>query len=297
MATNSFEYGRLAELEHGHSRLRKETGEMRRLLEVADEEVAELRMENAALTSKVKNLESSLSDTGQNQAELRRVTGLLADEQSSNRSKEHEIKKLKEDRKNLMEQDKVSSAQLKDLQQQKEQIELNTSNLKATLQRLQIRMEDIQHELKLKDETIHQDLRLRIKDLESQVELQQEEAARLVTHQYTQNPLSIAAEVELQASLAVVESSKQDETDDGKKTAVKDFSKSQCHSGGKTLQGSLTTGILAIGGVVVLAVLAPLVLDIWGYNADHISVNNLWKTVHDLFLHYCDIQYKCLPPV
>ncbi|CAL8356649.1 unnamed protein product [Merluccius merluccius] len=67
--------------------------------------------------------------------------------------------------------------------------------------------------------------------------------------------------------------------------------------GGQTLQGSLTTGILAIGGVVVLAVLAPLVLDTWGYNTDHISVNNLWKTVHDLFLHYCDIQYKCLPPV
>ena len=45
---------RMAELEHSHGRLRKEAGEMRLLLESADEEVADLRTENADLTGRVK---------------------------------------------------------------------------------------------------------------------------------------------------------------------------------------------------------------------------------------------------
>ncbi|CAL8302025.1 unnamed protein product [Arctogadus glacialis] len=331
MANCSFgEYGsRMAELEHSHSRLRKETGEMRHLLEVADEEVAELRMENAALTGKVEMLESSLSDAGHIQVELRRVKSLLCEEQSSNRkrtsNKEQEIQKLEEERKILTEQAKGLSAQLKELQQQREQRELSQSNLEAALQRLQIKMEDIRQELKLKDEDIHQqnwqlmqleemreeytniirDLRLRNKDLESQVELQQEEAARLVNHQYPRNPLSIADEVELQAYLAVVENCRREEKDDGKNTAVKPFPKSQGRSGGQMLHGVLTKGLLALGGVSVLAlgglsvlaVTAPMLLDNWGYSADLVSTNDLWKTVHDLFLRNCDKQYKCLPPV
>ncbi|CAL8268717.1 unnamed protein product [Boreogadus saida] len=325
------EYGsRMAELEHSHCRLRKETGEMRHLLEVADEEVAELRMENAALSGKVEMQESSLSDAGHIQVELRRVKSLLCEEQCSNRkrtsNKEQEIQKLEDERKILTEQAKGLSAQLKELQQQREQRELSQSNLEAALQRLQIKMEAIRQELKLKDEDIHQqnwqliqleemredytniirDLRLRNKDLESQLELQQEEAARLVNHQCPRNPLSIADEVELQAYLAVVENCRREEKDDGKSlSAVKPFPKSQCHSGGQMLHGVLTKGLLALGGVSVLAlgglsvlaVTAPMLLDSWGYGADLVSTNDLWKTVHDLFLRNCDKQYKCLPPV
>ncbi|KAJ3587483.1 hypothetical protein NHX12_011080 [Muraenolepis orangiensis] len=140
------------------------------------------------------------------------------------------------------------------------------------------------------------DLRLRIKDLESQVEHRQEEAARLVKHQATRNPLSIADEVELQVSLATVpiqKSSKREAQDDEEKTSVKAFSKSQCHSDcWMLLGGALTTGILVIGGGVVL-----VSLDNWSYNAYYFLANNLWKAVHNFFLHYCDIQYKCLPPV
>ena len=42
---------------------------------------------------------------------------------------------------------------------------------------------------------------------------------------------------------------------------------------------------------------AVLLLDNWGYGVDLAPTNDLWKTVHDLFLRYCDKQYKCLPPV
>ena len=80
---------------------------------------------------------------------------------------------------------------------------------------------------------------------------------------------------------------------------------SQAHPEGQRLHGVLTRGLLALGGVSllalggvsVLAVTAVLLLDNWGYGVDLAPTNDLWKTVHDLFLRYCDKQYKCLPPV
>ncbi|KAJ3588341.1 hypothetical protein NHX12_011934, partial [Muraenolepis orangiensis] len=152
------------------------------------------------------SLEGSISDAGQIQSEFGRVQSLLADEQSSSRRKEQVIQMLEEKRRILMEQTKGSSSQLKDLQQQKEKGELDISNLQATLQRLQQNWQLMElEEMREEFTDLLRDLRLRIKDLESQVELQQEEAARLVKHQATRNPLSIADEVELQVSSAAVD--------------------------------------------------------------------------------------------
>ena len=75
--------------------------------------------------------------------------------------------------------------------------------------------------------------------------------------------------------------------------------RSQGRSGGQRL----TKGLLALKGVSVLAlgalsVLAlTMLLDNWGYSANLLSTNDLWKTVHDLFLRYSGKQYKCSPPV
>ncbi|XP_034545952.1 uncharacterized protein LOC117817374 isoform X6 [Notolabrus celidotus] len=84
---------KIAELDYSRNHLRDLNAKMRHWLDVADDDMAGLRSENAALSQQVKNLEKIISEAEKDEAEPCR--SLLADELYAKRWSETEIQALK----------------------------------------------------------------------------------------------------------------------------------------------------------------------------------------------------------
>ncbi|XP_073342661.1 uncharacterized protein [Pagrus major] len=223
---------KIAELEYSQSQLRDLNGEMRRWLDVADDEVAVLRSDNADLRKQVKALEKIISEAQQVEAET--CGSLLGDDLDLKRRSEQKIQELEKESTMMKEENKKLTAELKSLQQERCRDKIGLNEFRVSLQTLERGIEEAQLRLQQRDEIIHQkelqlkhleetaeeccniikDLRLINQELRKQLEERQDEASLVFLNDamaekegLLSRPLSFAEEIKLLASSATVSDS------------------------------------------------------------------------------------------
>nr|XP_020447757.1 polyamine-modulated factor 1-binding protein 1-like isoform X2 [Monopterus albus] len=228
---------RIAELDYSQNQLRDLNAEMRRWLDVADDDMAALRLENADLRKQTKALEKIISEA--RQVETDPWGALLADDLDVKKCSEKNIQKLEEEVTMMKEQNKKLTAELKSLQQEREQGKISLSKCSTALQTLECGMKEAQSELQRRDEIIHQkdfllkfseemideytniikELRLKNQELTKQLEDRQDEATLSAVNGLMEqkegsltSPVSFAEEVRLLRSSIEMEPSMSDFT-------------------------------------------------------------------------------------
>ncbi|KAF1384815.1 hypothetical protein PFLUV_G00124070 [Perca fluviatilis] len=166
---------KITELDYAQSQQRDLNAKMRQLLDVADDDIAVLRSENANLRKQVKALEKNISEAQKVEAEP--CSSLLADDINAKRCSEQKIQKLEKEYTTIKEHNKKLTTELKSLQQERDQDKIGLSRFKVSLQTLERSMGEAQLELLKRDEVIHQDLRLTNQKLSEQLENRLDEAS------------------------------------------------------------------------------------------------------------------------
>ncbi|KAM9741479.1 uncharacterized protein ACNS7B_012564 [Menidia menidia] len=157
----------IAELDYSQSQLRGLNAEMRHWLDVADDDIATLRSENADLKKQVKNLEKIVSEAEEEEAEP--CGSLLTEDAEVKRCREIKLRDLELESIKMKEQNKGLAAQIKSLEQERDQDKMMLSKLRDALRTLENEMEDVNLTLQQREEVIHQKS-LKLKHLEDTVE-------------------------------------------------------------------------------------------------------------------------------
>ncbi|XP_037636944.1 uncharacterized protein LOC119494842 isoform X2 [Sebastes umbrosus] len=158
---------KIAEQDHSLSQQRELTVKMRHWLDVADDDMAMLRSDNAVLRKQVKTQEKIISEA--QQVEVEPCSGLLADDLAEKRCSEKKIQELEKESTMMKEQNKKLTEELKSLQQDRDRDKISLSKFSVALQTLECGMEEAQLGLQSRDEVIHQK-NLQLKHLEETVE-------------------------------------------------------------------------------------------------------------------------------
>ncbi|XP_005806850.1 kinectin [Xiphophorus maculatus] len=158
---------KIAELDYSQSQLRELNTEMRHWLDVADDDMAVLRSENASLRKQVKDLERIFSEL--QQVEVEPCGPLLPDGLDENKICEKKIQDLEKETLKVQEENKELITKIKILKQEQEQDKIALNKLRTEFENLEIGVEEVQLELQRRDELIHQKT-LQLKHLEETVE-------------------------------------------------------------------------------------------------------------------------------
>ncbi|XP_038556021.1 golgin subfamily A member 6C-like isoform X1 [Micropterus salmoides] len=314
---------KIAELDYSQSQLRGLNAEMRRWLDAADDDMAMLRTENATLRKQVKALEKIISEAQQVEAEPCR--SLLAENLDEKRCSEKKIQKLEKECTMTLEQNKKLTAELKSLQQERDQDKISLTKLRAALQTLECEMEEAQLGLQHRDEVIHQknvrlkhseeteeecsniikDLRLTNQELRKQLEDRLDEASFATVNALMREqegslgpPLSFAEEMKLQASSAEVKASMSDPADLRHEQTEAELLKPQSLT--VDLQTKRCAGIFEGARVFVLFIFILTVLAIVASGScagNFFPINTLWSGVRLTLQPYCSVRYGTLPPI
>ncbi|KAM6923950.1 uncharacterized protein FYW49_006374 [Xenentodon cancila] len=299
---------KIAELDYSQSQLRDLNAEMRHWLDVADDEVAMLRTENATLRKHVKAMEKIISEA--QQVEPESCSFLLTDDLHVNKCSEKKIHDL-----------------LKTIEQERDQDKMTLSKLRTTVQTLEVGREEVEVELQRRDQVIHQknlelkhleetveefsniikELRLTKQELKDQLEDRRDEAQFVVLTELIREQdgspspqLSIAEEIQQLASSTEVKSTMTDSVDLRSETEVEELLepcslthdlKTQRFAG--TSKTAIQRAVLFILCIFSLSVLVLVALEGCAVN----SIKLLWSSSH-LMLHPCFcVQYEALPPI
>ncbi|PWA22334.1 hypothetical protein CCH79_00012580, partial [Gambusia affinis] len=158
---------KIAELDYSQSQLRELNTEMRHWLDVADDDMAVLRSENASLRKQVKDLERIFSEL--QQVEVEPSGPLLPDGLDENKICEKKIQDLEQETLKVQEENKELIIKMKILKQEQEQDKIALNKLRTEFENLEIGVEEVQLELQRRDELIHQK-NSQLKHLEETVE-------------------------------------------------------------------------------------------------------------------------------
>ncbi|XP_047441953.1 ninein-like [Mugil cephalus] len=319
---------KIAELDYSQSHLRDLNAEMRTWLDVADDDMALLRSENAMLRKQVKDLEMFINKAQQVEAEP--CWSAQANDHSVKRCSEKKIQMLETESIKLKEQNKKLNAELTSLQQERDQDKISLSNFKVSLHDFEFGMEEVQYELQHKDEVIHQknlqlqhfeetveefsdvikDLRLTNQELKKQLEDKLAEASFAAVNDLMREkegsfcpPLSFAEEIKLLASAA-----------ENSFTHVTDLRHEETEAEELLEPQSLTVVLqtkscadkselasqrpwLFVLCIFILAVLTFMASGNCGRNSDLFSFDTWWNNARLMFRPYCSVHYGALPPI
>nr|XP_046263116.1 uncharacterized protein LOC124068724 isoform X2 [Scatophagus argus] len=298
---------RIAELDYSKSQLRDLNAEMRHWLDLADDEVTTLRSENDRLRQQVKSLEKIISEAQQVEAEPCRSA--LSDNLDVKRFNEKEIQELERESTKMKEQNKKLTAELKSLQQERDQDKSSLSKFRVALQTTEWGLEEAQLELQRRDEVIHQDLRLTNQELRKQLEDRQAEASFAILNDVMVEkegslsaPLSFAEEIKLLTSSAEVTASMSDFTD-LRHEETETEEQLESHSLTMDLRTQRRAGILeSVGRRAGLFMLFIFII-ILAFGAlgsstgNFFSINTLWSSAGLMLQPYCSVHYDALPPI
>ncbi|XP_028445826.1 golgin subfamily A member 6B-like isoform X1 [Perca flavescens] len=318
---------KITELDYAQSQQRDLNAKMRQLLDVADDDIAVLRSENANLRKQVKALEKNISEAQKVEAEP--CSSLLADDINAKRCSEQKIQKLEKEYTTIKEQNKKLTTELKSLQQERDQDKIGLSRFKVSLQTLERSMGEAQLELLKRDEVIHQknlqlkhseeameecsniikDLRLTNHKLSEQLENRLDEASFAFVNDLMVEkegslspPLSFAEEMNLLASSAEVEINMSDSADlRHEESEAEEPPKPQSVT--VDLQTKRCAGVLETAVQRARLFLLFVVLTVSAFVAsgsctgNFFSINTLWSGAHLMLQPYCSVQYGALPPI
>ncbi|XP_038556022.1 coiled-coil domain-containing protein 14-like isoform X2 [Micropterus salmoides] len=295
---------KIAELDYSQSQLRGLNAEMRRWLDAADDDMAMLRTENATLRKQVKALEKIISEAQQVEAEPCR--SLLAENLDEKRCSEKKIQKLEKECTMTLEQNKKLTAELKSLQQERDQDKISLTKLRAALQTLEKNVR-LKHSEETEEEcsNIIKDLRLTNQELRKQLEDRLDEASFATVNALMREqegslgpPLSFAEEMKLQASSAEVKASMSDPADLRHEQTEAELLKPQSLT--VDLQTKRCAGIFEGARVFVLFIFILTVLAIVASGScagNFFPINTLWSGVRLTLQPYCSVRYGTLPPI
>ncbi|XP_067375176.1 uveal autoantigen with coiled-coil domains and ankyrin repeats protein-like isoform X6 [Channa argus] len=255
---------KMTELEYSLHHQRNLNAEMRLWLDIADDDIAQLRSENAALKKKVKDQAMTISVAQQVKTEPCRT--LLANDLDVKRITDNNIKRLQEEESTkIKEQNKKLSAELKSLQLERDLDKISLNASKVAAQAFEQYMEEACSGLQHMDEVIHQKI-LKLKHLEETVE------------EYY--------------NMMKVETNDQELLKHESFTI--DLQKKWCAG---ILETSLHRAVLFVFCIFIFTVLAFVALVATARNYDFFSLNTLWNIAHLMFQRYCNVHYGALPPV
>ncbi|XP_030000909.1 kinectin-like [Sphaeramia orbicularis] len=296
---------KIAELDHSRNQLRELNSEMRRWLDVADEDMAVLRSENSALKKQVKDLEKMVHNAQQDEAESCRA--LLADDLDIKRRNEEKIQTLEQESAILKEENKKLTAENFELQQQQDKMSLNT--LKTSLQTLE-KLLELKHAEETVEEysTIIKDLKLTNQKLREQVEAGQLELSLAAVNdpigakEGSVSPLSFADEIKQLASFTDVITLTADLREPQHEEAeaeelpkppcfTVDPQTKRCAGVLDTVFHKLTQFLLCLFILTLLAFVAS------GCFTGNSFTDTLWNNAQLMLKPYVRVHYGCLPPV
>ncbi|XP_026214302.1 uncharacterized protein LOC113161028 [Anabas testudineus] len=316
----------IAELEYSQNQLKDLNAEMRQWLDVADDDMAALRSENAVLKTQVKTLEKTISAAQQIEAEP--CGSHLSNDLDVQKCSGIKIHRLEEEATMMKEQNKKLNAELKSLHQEREQDKSNLSKFKVAIQTLEKGMGEADIWLQDKDDVIHQknlklkyleetieecsnfitELRLTNQELRKQLEDRQDEAAffsmndQIGQREGLPSPvLSFAEEIKLLASSTKVKTStpqykhlRHGETDGEELLKSPSLTTKRC-------AGTLKTAVHKVGifilCIFLFAVLGFVTSGICATKYDLFSINTLWRSARLMLQPYCRVHYGALPPM
>ncbi|XP_067375172.1 myosin heavy chain, embryonic smooth muscle isoform-like isoform X2 [Channa argus] len=318
---------KMTELEYSLHHQRNLNAEMRLWLDIADDDIAQLRSENAALKKKAMTISVA------QQVKTEPCRTLLANDLDVKRITDNNIKRLQEEESTkIKEQNKKLSAELKSLQLERDLDKISLNASKVAAQAFEQYMEEACSGLQHMDEVIHQkilklkhleetveeyynmmkELQLTNQELKKQLEEAQDEAIFNALNDRMEkeegllsSPLSFAEEMKLLASSLEVETSMSDaiyvrhvETNDQEllkhESFTIDLQKKWCAG---ILETSLHRAVLFVFCIFIFTVLAFVALVATARNYDFFSLNTLWNIAHLMFQRYCNVHYGALPPV
>ncbi|MED6272790.1 hypothetical protein CHARACLAT_000327, partial [Characodon lateralis] len=319
---------KIAELDYSGNQLRELNAEMRHWLDVADDDMAVLRSENANLRKQVKDLEKSLS--GLQQVEVEPCGPLLADGLDEKQIFEKRIQDLEKVTIKVQEENKELTAKLKNLKQQRDQDKITLSKLRTEFENLEIGVEEVQLQLQRKDELIHQrnqqlkhleetveeysdiikDLRLAKQELSNQLEDRRDEASLFTMTEVMREKegqpsphLSIADEIQLLFSFSEMKEStdptsvtseldKNVETDD--EELLEPHSLTTDLRSGNRFAVALRATIQKVFMLCIasLCILAFVVFGCRAEKSDSFFISGLL-----MLPPYVSVHYKALPPI
>ncbi|XP_028316188.1 coiled-coil domain-containing protein 157-like [Gouania willdenowi] len=144
----------IADLTHSQSQLKELTKEMTQWLDVADEEISELRSQNTSMTKHIKRLEKLLSEKAHNEAES---SGLLRGEDlDADKINAQKMNKMEKEAALMMEETQKLTAEMRSLQEQKEKDQAHIRDITTDLETFKCYIEQVELEQQQKDEIIHQ---------------------------------------------------------------------------------------------------------------------------------------------
>ncbi|KAG7230400.1 hypothetical protein INR49_024506 [Caranx melampygus] len=286
---------KIAELDYSQSQLKELNAEMRRWLDVADDDMAVLRSENTALRKQVKNLEKIVSDAKQVEAEPSRT--LLIHDLDMKKRRDDKIQKLEEESDMMKEQNKKLTAESGMEEAQLGLLHRDEAIYQKNLQ------------LKHSEETVEEcsviikDLKLINQALREQLENRQDEHLLSLMEEKEGTlspPLSLADEIRLLAasdeektSMSHWEHQSNEDTEAGEERLLKPQSLT-VEQKNTRCEGILETAIQRAGlyvmGIFIVLILLFMEGNIAGCDAS-ISISNLWTHVHQLLQPYCRVHY------
>ncbi|XP_039669963.1 uncharacterized protein LOC120567166 isoform X2 [Perca fluviatilis] len=299
---------KITELDYAQSQQRDLNAKMRQLLDVADDDIAVLRSENANLRKQVKALEKNISEAQKVEAEP--CSSLLADDINAKRCSEQKIQKLEKEYTTIKEHNKKLTTELKSLQQERDQDKIGLSRFKVSLQTLEKNLQ-LKHLEEAMEEcsNIIKDLRLTNQKLSEQLENRLDEASFAFVNDLMAEkegslspPLSFAEEMNLLASSAEVEINMSDSTDlRHEESEAEELLKPQSVT--VDLQTKRCAGVLETAVQRARLFLLFVILTVSAFVAsgsctgNFFSINTLWSGAHLMLQPYCSVQYGALPPI
>ncbi|XP_034545951.1 uncharacterized protein LOC117817374 isoform X5 [Notolabrus celidotus] len=279
---------KIAELDYSRNHLRDLNAKMRHWLDVADDDMAGLRSENAALSQQVKNLEKIISEAEKDEAEPCR--SLLADELYAKRWSETEIQALEEEYATIQEKYKELS---------------NEKNM----------------QLQLSEETVEEcssiikELRLTNQELRMQLEDRMDEASYAVLKDVVREkegplspPLSFAEEMRLLASSPEEEIIISDSTDIEhvcrEETGAEELLMPQsftvdCQTKSPRCACTLGTALQRAGIFLLFIFILTVLLFVASRNhvGNLFSIDIIWNSACLMLQPYWGVRYEALPPI
>ncbi|XP_054453095.1 uncharacterized protein LOC129089758 [Anoplopoma fimbria] len=300
---------KIAERDYSLHQQRDLTAKMRLWLDVADDDMAMLRSENATLRKQVKAQEKIISEAQQVEAEP--CKGLLADDLDVKRCSDTKIQELENETTMMKEQNKKLTEEFKSLQQERDQDKISLSKFRVALQTLEkhLQLKHLEETVEECSNTIEY-LRLTNQELREQLEDRQDEASFTIVKDLMEDkgrlfspPLSFAEEIKLLASSAEVKTCLSDCTDlRQEETEAEELLKPQsltldlqAKRCAGVLEAALQRAGLFLVFVVVLTVLAFVALG--SFTGNLFSINNLWSGASLMLQPYCSVHYGALPPI
>ncbi|XP_008278572.1 protein KASH5-like [Stegastes partitus] len=263
---------KIAELDYSQSQLKDLNAKMRHWLDVADDDIAVLRSENATLRKQLKNLQQERDQDKINLSKLR-VT-------------------------------------LQNFEFEIEEAQLGLQRRDEVIHQRDLQLTHLDETVKECSDII-KDLRLTNEEQRQQLEDRRDEAyIDSLTDRMSENeqlvipPPSLAEEIWL-ASSAEVKTSMADSTElrheeSEAEELLKPSSVTADHQT-KRCAGTLQTAIQKTGQfalcILILTFLAVLASGSCAGNSDFFSVNSLWNGVRLMLQPYCRVHYGALPPM